>query len=81
LALAWPKKFGGLERSTYELLAFMEEMTRAETPRAGAPVQAVSWMISARPSNKSGYLPEIRRGEVIYGMWYSEPIPALTSRP
>jgi len=41
-------------------------------PAAGAPVQAVSWMIYGTPDNKT--VPSrIRRGEVIYGMWYSEP--------
>jgi alkylation response protein AidB-like acyl-CoA dehydrogenase len=73
LGLTWPKKFGGLERSPYELLALLEETTRAETPRAGAPIQAASWMIYGNPEQQQRYLPEILRGEVVYGMWYSEP--------
>lgn len=73
LGLTWPRRFGGLERSPYELLAFMEEMNRADAPRAGAPIQAQSWMIFGRPEQQARYLPEILRGEVIYGMWYSEP--------
>jgi len=73
LGLTWPKKFGGMERGPYELLAFMEETTRAEAPRAGAPIQAASWMIYGSPEQQSRYLPELLRGDVIYGMWYSEP--------
>jgi alkylation response protein AidB-like acyl-CoA dehydrogenase len=73
LGLTWPRKFGGLERGPYELLAFLEETMRVDTPRAGAPIQAASWMIYGTPEQQQRYLPEILRGEVIYGMWYSEP--------
>jgi alkylation response protein AidB-like acyl-CoA dehydrogenase len=73
LGLTWPKKFGGLERGPYEMLAYLEEMTRADAPRAGAPIQAVSWMIYGSPEQQRRYLPELLRGEVVYGMWYSEP--------
>jgi alkylation response protein AidB-like acyl-CoA dehydrogenase len=73
LGLTWPRKFGGLERSPFELLALMEELSRSDAPRAGAPIQAASWMIYGTPEQQARYLPEIRRGEVIYGMWYSEP--------
>jgi alkylation response protein AidB-like acyl-CoA dehydrogenase len=73
LGLTWPKKFGGMERGPYELLAFMEETTRADAPRAGAPIQAASWMIYGSLEQQRRYLPELLRGDVIYGMWYSEP--------
>jgi alkylation response protein AidB-like acyl-CoA dehydrogenase len=73
LGLTWPKKFGGLERSPYELLALLEELHRADAPRAGAPIQAASWMIYGTAEQQERYLPEILRGEVVYGMWYSEP--------
>jgi alkylation response protein AidB-like acyl-CoA dehydrogenase len=73
LGLTWPKRFGGLERSPYEQMAFLEEMYRADAPRAGAPIQAAAWMSFGRPEQQSRYLPELLRGEVIYGMWYSEP--------
>ena len=73
LGLTWPKAFGGMERSPYELLVFMEELNRAEAPRAGAPIQAAAWMAFGRPGQQQRYLPELLHGEVIYGMWYSEP--------
>ena len=73
LGLTWPKKFGGMERSAFELLAFMQELERAEAPRAGSPIQAAAWMIYGSPEQQEQYLPELLRGEKIYGMWYSEP--------
>ncbi|HVL59058.1 MAG TPA: acyl-CoA dehydrogenase family protein, partial [Burkholderiaceae bacterium] len=73
LGLTWPGRFGGQERTPYELMAFLEEMSRADAPRAGAPIQAAAWMRYGRPDQQQRYLPELLRGEVIYGMWYSEP--------
>lgn len=73
LGLTWPSKFGGMERSAYELLAFLQEVESAEAPRAGSPIQAAAWMIYGTPEQQARYLPELLRGEVMYGMWYSEP--------
>ena len=72
LGLAWPRKLGGMGRGPYELLAFMEETNRAEAPRAGAPIQAASWMIYGSPEQQQRYLPELLRGDVIYGMWLQQ---------
>ncbi|MGJ5043097.1 acyl-CoA dehydrogenase family protein [Bradyrhizobium sp. HKCCYLRH1062] len=73
IGLNWPKRFGGQERGAFEQLAFMEEMERAEAPRAGAPVQAAMLQVHGTPEQQQRYLPEILRGEAIYGMGYSEP--------
>jgi alkylation response protein AidB-like acyl-CoA dehydrogenase len=73
IALTWPERFGGMARSPFELMVFVEEMARAHAPRAGAPIQSASWMIYGTPEQQARYLPELRRGEVMYGMWYSEP--------
>jgi len=73
IGLNWPKKFGGQERSPMEYLAYVEELERHEAPRAGAPIQAVSWMLFGTEVQQKRYLPEILRGEAVYGMWYSEP--------
>jgi alkylation response protein AidB-like acyl-CoA dehydrogenase len=73
LGLTWPARFGGLERSPYHWMAFLEEMNRADAPRAGAPIQAAAWMSFGRPEQQARYLPELLRGQVMYGMWYSEP--------
>ena len=41
LGLAWPRAFGGQERTPLEQIAFIEEMERAEAPsRFGATVQS-----------------------------------------
>jgi alkylation response protein AidB-like acyl-CoA dehydrogenase len=73
IGLNWPKRFGGQERGAFEQLAFMEEMERAGAPRAGAPVQAAMLQVYGTPEQQRRYLPEILRGEAIYGMGYSEP--------
>lgn len=73
IGLAWPKAFGGQERTPLEQLAFMEVMERAEAPRIGASVQANALMMHGTPEQQQRYLPEILRGEVMHGMGYSEP--------
>jgi alkylation response protein AidB-like acyl-CoA dehydrogenase len=73
IGLGWPRRHGGQERGAMEQLAFIEEMERADAPRAGAPVQAAMLMVHGSPEQQSRLLPEILRGEAIYGMGYSEP--------
>ncbi|MBN9427372.1 MAG: acyl-CoA dehydrogenase [Burkholderiales bacterium] len=73
LGLTWPKRFGGMERTPYEMLALLEELERFEAPRAGAPIQAAAWMIHGSPEQQARYLPGLLSGEAFYGMWYSEP--------
>jgi alkylation response protein AidB-like acyl-CoA dehydrogenase len=73
IGLGWPRQFGGQQRSAFEQLAFIEEMERADAPRAGAPVQAAMLQVHGTPEQQARLLPEILRGEAIYGMGYSEP--------
>lgn len=73
LAANWPRRFGGQERSPLEMLALTEELARVSAPRAGAPIQAASWIDFGTSAQQARYLPEIASGEVMYGMWYSEP--------
>lgn len=73
IALSWPKEHHGQERTPLEQLAFMEEMERVGAPRAGAEIQATALMLFGTPEQQEKYLPEIMRGEAIYGMGYSEP--------
>jgi alkylation response protein AidB-like acyl-CoA dehydrogenase len=73
IGLGWPRRFGGQERGAFEQLAFVEEMERADAPRAGAPVQSAMLQVYGTPAQQDRYLPEILRGEAIYGMGYSEP--------
>ncbi|MCK9512628.1 MAG: acyl-CoA dehydrogenase [Pigmentiphaga sp.] len=71
--LAWPREFGGQGRGPMEQIAFIEEMERAEAPRAGAAVQANALMLYGTPGQQARYLPEMLRGEAMHGMGYSEP--------
>lgn len=73
IGLSWPQRFGGQARGAFEQLAFVEEMERAEAPRVGAPVQAAMLQVHGSAAQQARYLPEILRGEAIYGMGYSEP--------
>jgi alkylation response protein AidB-like acyl-CoA dehydrogenase len=73
LGMYWPKSFGGQDRTPLERLAFKETMERVEAPRAGAPVQDVMLMLYGTPEQQQDLLPKILRGEVIFGMGYSEP--------
>ncbi|MGX9936528.1 acyl-CoA dehydrogenase family protein [Advenella kashmirensis] len=73
IGLSWPRQFGGQGRSTLEQLAFLEEMERVEAPRVGAPVQALMLQMYGSASQQEQYLPEILRGEAMFGMGYSEP--------
>jgi alkylation response protein AidB-like acyl-CoA dehydrogenase len=73
IGLSWPKAHGGQERTPLDQIAFIEEMERAEAPRAGAPIQANALMLFGTAEQQSRYLPEILQGEAIHGMGYSEP--------
>jgi alkylation response protein AidB-like acyl-CoA dehydrogenase len=73
IGLAWPTRFGGQARGALEQLAFMEEMERVDAPRVGAPVQAAMLQVFGTEEQQRRLLPEILRGEAIYGMGYSEP--------
>ncbi|MEZ5650704.1 MAG: acyl-CoA dehydrogenase family protein [Burkholderiaceae bacterium] len=73
IGLTWPQAHGGMARSPLELLAYMEEMERAGAPRAGAPIQSAALMLYGSPDQQRRYLPELLRGEVMIGMFYSEP--------
>lgn len=73
IGLWWRKEHGGQGRAPVEQLAFMEEMERADAPRVGASIQANALMLFGTPEQRTRYLPEILRGEVMHGMGYSEP--------
>lgn len=73
LAMNWPKEFGGQERTPFEQLAFVEEIERAEAPRAGAPIQAPAFMVYGTKQQQERYLPAIKNGEMMFGLGYSEP--------
>jgi alkylation response protein AidB-like acyl-CoA dehydrogenase len=74
LGINWPRSFGGQQRTPLEQIGFLEVMERAEAPpRFGASVQANALMTHGTTAQQQRYLPEILRGEVTWGMGYSEP--------
>jgi len=73
IGLSWPREHGGQARTPMEQLAFIEEMERAEAPRAGAAIQANALMLFGTAGQRARYLPEILAGQAMHGMGYSEP--------
>lgn len=73
IGLMWPERHGGQGRGAHEQLAYIEAMERADAPRTGALVQAAMILLHGTPEQQARLLPEIRRGEAIHGMGYSEP--------
>lgn len=73
-AVAWPKEYGGQARSPMEQLAFMEEIQRADAPRAGrGGIQAFALMTYGTAEQKAEFLPKLRSGEINFCLGYSEP--------
>lgn len=73
IGCGWPKEFGGQDRTPFEQFAFLEEMDRAEAPKAGAPIVSAPIMRFGTPQQQKKYLPEILSGEALVGIAYSEP--------
>jgi len=74
LGLSWPTRFGGQARGPLEHLAYREEVARAGAPHAGAAqVQARAVMEYGTVEQQQKFLPGILRGELNFGMGYSEP--------
>jgi alkylation response protein AidB-like acyl-CoA dehydrogenase len=76
LAIAWPKKYGGMEASVMQQVIYNEEMAYA-----GAPVgfnMGVAWvgpslMLYGTDEQKSEFIPKITNLEHIWCTLYSEP--------
>ncbi len=73
LGLALPKSLGGQERTPLEQYAFGEEMERVSAPLAGAPIQLMAIAAHGTEAQKSKWIPAMLRGEVSFGLGYSEP--------
>ena len=78
LAMAWPKKDGGQDRSHIEQLIFNEEMGYHHAPNGGGwahgPVFVGPTIIHyGSEEQKARYLPPIARGEIIWCQSFSEP--------
>lgn len=73
LGLALPRALGGQERTPLEQYAFGEEMERVGAPLVGAPIQLMSIAAHGTEAQKAKWIPAILRGEVSFGLGYSEP--------
>lgn len=73
VGLNWPRRVGGQERRPLELIGFIEMLEQFEAPRAGAPIHGNMLIMRGTPEQQAERLPEILRGEAIYGMGLSEP--------
>jgi alkylation response protein AidB-like acyl-CoA dehydrogenase len=77
LAVAWPKEWGGQERSYIEQTIFAEEMAyhRAPLGRAsmGTRIVGPTIIVHGTDEQKREYLPPIAAGEVVWCQGFSEP--------
>ena len=76
IGLGWPKEFGGQARSPAEQLAFVEEMEYAHAPRShlvGETIVGPALIRHGTKEQQAKYLPAILRGEMTFGLGYSEP--------
>jgi alkylation response protein AidB-like acyl-CoA dehydrogenase len=75
LGLAWPREFGGAERSeVYEFILWNElAYQRAARPEPAAGIIAKSLIAFGSDDQRQRFLPGIRLGEVGFSLGYSEP--------
>jgi alkylation response protein AidB-like acyl-CoA dehydrogenase len=76
VGVAWPKAFGGQERSPLEQLAYIEAMDAAETPLAtlgaGPQIIAPALFMFGTPEQQQKILPAIAKNGIQICLGYSE---------
>ena len=77
IGVGWPKEFGGQGRSPSEHIAFITEMANAGTPvnahNVAENIVAPALFKYGTKEQQAEWLPKILRGEVTFGLGYSEP--------
>ncbi len=76
LCLSWPKKYGGLEKSIFEQLAFNESRAYWKVPAAdmqGTAMLGPTLFSFGTEEQKERFLLPIARGEVTWAQLWSEP--------
>ncbi|MBI3930603.1 MAG: acyl-CoA dehydrogenase family protein [Chloroflexi bacterium] len=76
VCLAWPKKYGGLEKSHFEQLAFNEARAYWKAPgvdQFGAGMIGPTLLAVGSEEQKERFLPPIARGEIWWAQLWSEP--------
>src|SRR5581483_956365 len=75
LGIGWPKEYGGGGRTAVEQWLFLEEMAYRRLPTFGLTFTSVGPTIMriGTDEQKRTYLPAILRGELEFGLGYTEP--------
>jgi alkylation response protein AidB-like acyl-CoA dehydrogenase len=75
LGIGWPREYGGQGRSTLEQFIFWDETYRARAPLPVIAVNTIGPTIMqfGTDEQKRELLPKIIRGEIFFGVGYSEP--------
>ena len=75
LGIGWPKEYGGQGRTAIEQFIFWDETYRANAPLNIIPVNTIgpTLMRHGSEEQKAEMLPKILRGELFFGVGYTEP--------
>ena len=75
LGIGWPKEYGGQGRSTLDQFIFWNETWKARAPLPIIMVTTIgpTLMQFGSEEQKQDLLPRIQRGELLFGVGYSEP--------
>jgi len=75
LTVGWPKEYGGRGFTPIEQFIFWDETYRAHAPLNIIPVNTIAPALMAfgNEEQKADLLPKISRGEMYFGVGYSEP--------
>lgn len=75
LGVGWPVEYGGQGRTPLEQLIFWDEVYRCRAPLHIIPVNTIgpALMRFGNESQKREFLPKILRGELFFGVGYTEP--------
>jgi alkylation response protein AidB-like acyl-CoA dehydrogenase len=76
--MAWPKEYGGLEKSVTEQLVFKEEMAKANAPGTvtggfGIGIVGPTILQYGTEEQKHYHIPKIINNEITWCLFYSEP--------
>jgi 3-oxocholest-4-en-26-oyl-CoA dehydrogenase alpha subunit len=75
LGLGWPVEYGGQGRTALEQFIFWDETHRARAPLPIIAVNTIGPTLIqyGTPEQKAGLLPRILKGELFFGVGYTEP--------
>ncbi len=82
LGIGWPKQYGGQGRTALEQFIFWDETYRARAPLPVIAINTIGPTIMqfGTEAQKSELLPPILKGELFFGIGYTEPVGRHRSR-